>query len=383
MPDVLIYGDTLRSPALRHELPLAIGDPFLYLERDGRRVALTNVLEADRLAAAAPQVERLLSEELGRRELIRSGMPRHEVDLEVTARAVERVGVRSALVPADFPLAVADDLRRRGIELTVDHVGFDARRRRKSGAELEGIRRATAAGLAALGEAARVLRESRPRDGVLHADGDVLTSERLRARLAEVCGRMGATLPNDVIVAPMGPGDAVGHEAGSGPLKADTPICFDLWPQDDASGCWTDMTRTYVVGEVTDAIGALHGLVREAHERALARLAPGAAAHEGYDAACDVFEAAGHPTQRTAPEGEPLTHGFFFSLGHGVGLEVHEAPLLGLQVDDELVAGDVLAVEPGVVVPGLGGMRIEDLVLVREDGALENLTAGAPDTLRP
>ena len=264
---------------------------------------LTNVLEADRLAAAAPDVERILGEELGRGELIAQGLPRHEVELELLARAVERVGVRSALVPPGFPVAVADLLRGRGVELAVDHEGFDRRRRHKTDAELAGIRRATEAGLASLAEAARVLREARPRDGVLEWEGEVLTSERLRARLGELCGRLGATLPADVIVATMGPGDAIGHESGSGPLMPDTPICFDLWPQDDASGCWTDMTRTYVVGEVSDAVGDLHRLVREAHERSLAVLRTGATAEAPYDAACDVFEAAGHPTQRTAGPG--------------------------------------------------------------------------------
>ncbi len=382
MTDVLIVGDTLRSPELRHELPVAVGDPFLYAEHDGRRVVLTNVLEADRLAAAAPDVERILGEELGRGELIAQGLPRHEVELELLARAVERVGVRSALVPPGFPVAVADRLRGRGVELAVDHEGFDRRRRHKTDAELAGIRRATEAGLASLAEAARVLREARPRAGVLEWEGEVLTSERLRARLGELCGRRGATLPADVIVATMGPGDAIGHESGAGPLTPDTPICFDLWPQDDASGCWTDMTRTYVVGEVSDAVGDLHRLVREAHERSLAVLRTGATAEAPYDAACDVFEAAGHPTQRTAGPGETLTHGFFFSLGHGVGLEVHEAPILSRKVATELVTGDVLAVEPGLVVPGLGGMRVEDLVLVGDDG-VENLTAAAPDGLRP
>ena len=332
--DVLIVGDTLRSPELRHELPIAIGDPFLYAEHDGRRIVLTNVLEADRLAAAAPDVERLLGEELGRGELIAQGLPRHEVELEVLARAVERVGVRSALVPPGFPVAVADLLRARGVELDGRPRGVrpapppqDRGRARRDPPGHRGR-----AGVARRG-GPRPARgaPARRRPGV---GGRGLTSERLRARLAELCARLGATLPPDVIVATMGPGDAIGHESGSGPLKPDTPICFDLWPQDDASGCWTDMTRTFVVGEVSDAVGDLHRLVREAHERSLEQLRAGAVAEASYDAACDVFEAAGHPTQRTARPGEPLTHGFYFSLGHGVGLEVHEAPLLEPQGRD-------------------------------------------------
>jgi Xaa-Pro aminopeptidase len=381
--DVLIYGDTLRSPALRHELPLAIGDAFLYLERDGRRAVVTSVLEEDRIAVAAPGVERLLMTELGSDELITQGRTLHEVELEVAARAVARLGVRAAAVPPEFPVALADRLRADGVEVVPDVRLFDERRRRKTPAELEGIRRAAEAGMAAMREAARLLREARIDGDVLRdAAGEVLTSEAVRGRLAAVCARHDALLPADAIVAPMGPGDAVGHEAGSGPLPPHTPLCFDLWPQDEASGCWADMTRTFVVGEVSDAVAGLHAVVQEAHERALAAVRAGVPGVEPYGAACDVFEAAGHPTQRTKPPGERLSHGFFFSLGHGVGLEVHEAPLLGRAGHEPLVAGDVVAVEPGVVAPGVGGMRVEDLVLVGED-ANENLTAALPYDLRP
>ena len=103
------------------------------------------------------------------------------------------------------------------------------------------------------------------------------------------------------------------------------------------------------------------------------RLAPGVTGRELFGAACDVFEAAGEPTQRTKPDGEALRDGFFHSLGHGVGLEVHEEPSLGRTGTDELVAGDVIAIEPGCYRNGYGGVRVEDLALVTEDG-YERLT---------
>jgi Xaa-Pro aminopeptidase len=379
---VLVFGDTVRSPAMRHEVPLAVGDPFLYLERNGHRAVVTNVLEVDRIAEAAPDLERMLMTELGMDELIAQGRPRAEVELEVAVRAVQRLGISSAAVPFGFPVALADRLRAAGVELTPDQQLFDDRRRRKTAAEMAGIRRATEAGLAGLAEAARLLREAEIDGDVLRSGGEVLTSEAVRAAIRDVCARAGAPAPGDIIVAPMRPGDEVGHESGSGPLPAHAPICVDLWPQDEATGCWSDMTRTFVAGDVSDAVASLHRLVLEAHDRACAAVRPGVPGVEVYGVACDVFEAAGHPTQRTKAPGETLRHGFFFSLGHGVGLEVHEAPALGRTGREPLIAGDVVAVEPGTVDPEHGGMRVEDVLVVTEDGA-ENLTRSFPYDLRP
>jgi Xaa-Pro aminopeptidase len=368
MPAILICGDTLRSPELRHEVPLGIGDPFLYLETDGRRVVLTNVLEVDRIAQQAPELERLLGEQLGRDELIAEGLSWTAIERELYVRAVRELGIAEAVVPLDFPLAVADRLRAEGIELTADEDLFVERRRHKTAAELAGIRRAARAAVAGVEEAARILRETTIDGQALRWGGEVLTSEVLRTRIREVCARLGAPAPEDIIVAPMRPDDAVGHESGSGPLPAHAPICVDLWPRDEASGCWADMTRTWVRGDVSDALAGLHRLVLEAHERALAATRPGVRGVDVYGAACDVFEAAGHPTQRTKKPGESLQHGFFFGLGHGVGLEVHEAPALGRTGQAPLIAGDVVAVEPGTVDPEHGGMRVEDLVFVTDDG---------------
>jgi Xaa-Pro aminopeptidase len=368
MPAILICGDTLRSPELRHEVPLGIGDPFLYLETDGRRAVVTNVLEVDRVAREAPQLERLLADELGIDELIAQGLPRPVIEREIYVRAVRQLGIGEAVVPPDFPLAVADRLREEGVVLSADDDLFAERRRQKTAAELAGIRRAAGAAVAGVEEAARVLREADIDGDVLRWEGEILTSELLRARIREVCARLGAPAPEDIIVAAMRPGDAVGHEAGSGPLPAHAPICLDLWPQDEASACWADMTRTWVRGDISDAVAELHRLVLEAHETALAVTRPGVAGVDVYGAACDVFEAAGHPTQRTKKPGETLQHGFFFGLGHGVGLEVHEAPALGRTGRAPLIVGDVVAIEPGTVDPEHGGMRVEDLVLVTEDG---------------
>jgi hypothetical protein len=135
---LLLFGDTERSAALRHEVPLAIIDPFLFAEVDGRRVVLTTRLERERIAAALPDAELLDVFELGLKELlVEHGMRRDEAMREVVARAVRRIGLREAVVPGDFPVAVADRLRSDGVRLAVDDVQVEGRRRAKTGHELE------------------------------------------------------------------------------------------------------------------------------------------------------------------------------------------------------------------------------------------------------
>jgi len=365
--DVLIYADTERSPAMRHEIPIAIGDPFLYVEREGRRVVLTNTLERDRLARAVPEVELVLTDEVGRDELIAAGLPGYEIALEVCARLCARLELRTAAVPPELPVALADRLRADGIELRPDDELFEGRRRVKTGAELAGVRRAQHAAEAGMRAAAALLREADAGGGELRHGGETLTSERVREAIRDACARAGAPAPADIIVARA---DTVsgGHDPGSGPLAPDVAVTIDLWPRDEESGCWADMTRTFVVGEPNAATVEMHRLSMEALERTTAEVRPGVTGVALYDIACDVFEAAGHPTQRTKAPDEALTEGFFFSLGHGVGLDVHEAPLLGRTGHEPLVAGDVLALEPGTSRAG-DSARVEDLLLVTDDGA--------------
>src|SRR4051812_10752046 len=154
---VLIYGDSVRTPALRHEVPVAIGDPFLYLESNGTRAVTTSALERPRFEEAG-DFELIGLEELGWDELIVSGRPRWDIEIEVAARAVERLGLRDAVVPAEFPVELADRLRSRGVEVRADHEEFARRRRGKNAAELAGVPRAPAAAEAALGRAAGTIR---------------------------------------------------------------------------------------------------------------------------------------------------------------------------------------------------------------------------------
>ena len=154
---------------------------------------------------------------------------------------------------------------------------------------------------------------------------------------------------------------------GSGQIAAGEAIVFDLFPRDRETGVFTDMTRTYVVGEVPDELRTYHGLCCEALELATAAAGPGVNGKVLMQQVCDLFASHGYPTPLTKRPGEVLDSGFFHGLGHGVGLEVHESPRISRSGDD-LVPGDVITLEPGLYRAGYGGVRLEDILVVTENG---------------
>jgi Xaa-Pro aminopeptidase len=358
---VLIYGSPEQEFDLFHAVPAGITDPFLYLEADGRRVAVISVLDADNARAAG--VEVLDPTGLGRDELFAEGLGAEEIELETCLRACRELGVGAAVVPFRFPVALADHLRAGGIDLQVDQGRFADRRRAKTPAQLEGIRRAQKAADAAMGVAAELI----------HALAPGTTSEHVRAAMKARCDELGCELPDDVIVS-HGAQSAVGHESGHGEIAAGEPVVVDIWPRDRASRCWSDMTRTFVAGggEPPEELARYWRLTRASLERIYPLVRAGASGRAIYEASCEPYHEAGIPTQLSKQPGEVLQDGYFHGLGHGVGLELHERPNLG-RLGDELVAGDVITLEPGCYRRGFGGCRLEDLVLITAAGC-ETLT---------
>jgi Xaa-Pro aminopeptidase len=368
--DVLIFGDTERSPELRHEIPIPIGDPFLYAEVRGRRVAVVWSVEGDRITRADPTIEIIPSETFPSDDLIRAGVDTYDVGPTLAVRMAESLGVARAVVPTSFPLEHADALRAAGITLVPDGRFFDDRRRRKTDAELEGIRRATRAAEAGMAGVAAVLARSEPGAGGRVVDGEPLTCELLRAAAMEIFTAAGCR-GDDLIVA-HGPQAAEGHSTGSGRVGNDDHLVCDLFPSDIESTCHSDMTRTFAVGMPDPQIVTWHEHTREALELGRGLVRPGADGAEIFRSVCRCYEELGYPTSLSKPEGTVLREGFNHGLGHGVGLDVHEAPTLG-KLGHELVVGDVITLEPGLYRHGFGGVRLEDLVVVTEDGC-ETLT---------
>ena len=358
MADVLIFGDA-HSASLRHEIPLSLPDPVAYVERNGSRYALAGSLDVSRLRDLGT-LEVISFEELGLNELVADGKPLATALQEALWRGCERIGVRNAVTPRDFPLEAADFLRAQGLTLRADGQLFDERRRVRTPEQLEGIRRGQRAVEAAMAAIWDRIREA---DGV--------DADELRALARRVFADHSA-LPHDLLVVSCGPQGARIHDEGEGPIAPRQPILIDIFARDMASGCWGDLTRTVCLGEPPERLRRYHADVLEAQQRALRAVRPGISGGEPYRIAAQYLADQGHPTRLDAPPDRALEEGFVHYLGHGLGLELHEAPTLD-EGGETLVVGDVVTIEPGLYFEDFGGVRIEDVVVVTEAGC-ENLT---------
>ena len=364
---LLIHSDSERDPDMLAAVGVAVGDPFTYIELPDRRIVAISLLDAPSIERESGVDEIWLDDELGRGEMVRSGMPSQEVRMELVRRAVERAGISAVTVPPAFPVAVADYLRGKGIALTPEAKPFQMRRRVKGDRAIEGIRKAQRATEQAFDAARSAIGASSPGPDGLVLEGQVLTSERL-AEIITITLRDAGCGGEPPLISAGGRG-LIGHDSATGALLPRESIIIDIFPQHLASRMHTDMTRTFCFGPAPDRLHSMYGLIREALRRSSEEIAAGVTGRHVWESACDVIEDAGYRTLRSIDQGESLAEDFFHSLGHGVGLSVHESPLLGMSGADELVAGDALAVEPGVYKAGFGGVRLEDLVIVREDGA--------------
>jgi Xaa-Pro aminopeptidase len=371
MPDVLIVADTIRSPELRHEVPLAVPDPFLYAEVGGKRSVMISSLEASRVADLGLGLEVLTYEDVGSDALLKQGLDAYEFDLALVLNACRQLGVGAAATPNGFPLGIADHLRANGLELTADQRFFDERRRVKNEHELAGIRRACRAVEAGVAVGVEMLRTAKRSNGVLTLEGEPLTCERIKLAVERAFGEHGAAAEEFIVS--HGTQTAVGHDGGSGPIASDDVVLFDLFPRDRESACYSDFTRTFSLGPPSDELAEYHRLAKEALDMALSAVKPGVKGSDIHRQVCDFFHEHGYKTQLHKEEGEALVDGYFHATGHGVGLEVHERPGVGRVESEPLLAGDVIALEPGLYRHGYGGVRLEDLVLVTDSGA-EKLT---------
>ncbi len=365
MTPKLLAGLPIQNMALFHRCRFAVGDPAAWLELPNERVFICRDIEVAR-ARAQVEADRVVCPA----DVVHDGVLSGERDV-ATAQAVaallREVGHNTVVADRSLALVYAQVLRDAKIDVRLDLELGIIDRRSKTADEIELITTCQAASEAAIGFAGDIIHATAvgEDDVLLHA-GQPLTSERMMAMIESLLIARGFASDAGMIVA--GPPHCADcHARGSGPLRTREPIIIDVFPHDRTSRYWGDATRTFVHGQATEELEAMHAAVCEAKAAAIAAVRPGATGADVHAAAVGVIERHGY--RFGPPEGEEATmpHG----TGHGVGLEVHEAPLLDAK-GPPLVEGDVLTIEPGLYGKRAGGVRVEDMVVVTREGC-ENL----------
>ena len=349
----LIVAASETDPDLLYTTRFFAPDPFVYLEKAGRRLVMLNDLEIDRGRAQAQADEVIAYSDVARRA------GKDVPFAAVIVQFLKEMRVRKARVPATFPLGLATELAKAEIALEPASGLFFPEREFKTPEELRKLRRALAITEAGMGRAMEVLAASKigPKNR-LQWGGIPLTSERLRAEIDSAILHAGGQ-PAHTIVAG-GEQGCDPHEQGHGPLLAHSLIILDIFPRDARTGYYGDMTRT-VVRRASDAQRRLWETVLEGQKLALRAMKPGVDGKAVHDAVTALFTERGYPTEQR----NGRWTGFFHGTGHGLGLEIHEEPRFART---HFKPGQVLTVEPGLYYPGLGGVRIEDVVTVTEKG---------------
>ncbi len=335
-----------------------IGDPFIFLQQNGKRTLVLSDLEIDRAKRNAKADEFVMFSQLEREVQGKAKKaPPYE---KVVAHFLTKRGVKRAKVPANFPLGFANEIKRRGITLETSNGLFWPAREKKTAEEIRLLERALRITETGMKRGMEILKASTVGAGKkLKWSGKTLTSEILRAEIDSAILRAGG-VPTSTIVAG---GDQAcdPHERGFGPLQANSLIIFDIFPRDAKTGYWGDMTRTVVRGRASDQQRKLWEAVKAGQALALKRIKAGVDGMSIHQAITELFNDRGFPTE--VRNGRRV--GFFHGTGHGLGLEIHEYPRLQKVV---LKAGQCLTVEPGLYYPGIGAARIEDVVIVQKDG---------------
>jgi Xaa-Pro aminopeptidase len=355
---LLIVAASETDPDLLYATKFFAPDPFIFLQKNGKRTLVLSDLEIDRGRKQAKADEFVMFSELERETQGKSKKaPPYE---KVLAHFLRKRGIRSAIVPSNFALGYAQELTANKIRVRVTNGLFWPEREAKSEKEIEMIGRALRITETGLKRAIEVLKASKPGAGKrLRWSGKTLTSEMLRAEIDSTILRAGG-IPTGTIVAG---GDQAcdPHERGFGPLYANSLIVLDVFPRDAKTGYFGDMTRTVLRGRASEDQRKLWETVKAGQALALKKIKAGVDGMAIHKAIQKFFAERGFPTE--VRKGRRV--GFFHGTGHGLGLEIHEHPRLQKVV---LKDRQVLTVEPGLYYPGLGGARQEDVVVVTKSG---------------
>jgi len=355
----LQYANTTDAN-MRYLVGTQINDPFVFLEYGNKQMVFLASTDIDAYRERSTKAIEVMDVGPFQKEAAQTGEYTPAVLVELILRHFDVTG--EIYVPNDFSVAIADMLRKRSYKVVPLH-GFCPERTVKTSTEIGYIRDACMHTVRAYEFIESVLTEaSIDGDTLVYRSGE-LTSEWLKRKVAEMFLEHGLESPAGMIIS-CGMHAAMPHHLGAGLLRPHETIVVDLFPQCTQSQYFADMTRTYVKGDVSDVIKDLYEAVAAAQRASLAVLRPGLSCKEVYEVSAGTIREHGFDV------GEK---GYIHSLGHGIGVDVHEAPTLSARSNATLEVGNVITIEPGLYYPEIGGVRIEDSVVITEDG-YETLT---------
>ncbi len=352
-----MFADSERSANMLYAAGLFIPDPFVWAQVATETLVIVSPLEYGRVCREICPGTRVLSfAEARKRFNLRDLKPASQI-----AGLSRYFKLKSWQAPRDFPLALARQLDRRKVAVRPAKDAFFPERERKTAAEVEKIRQGVQLAEAGLNVALEILRHAQIARGKIRWQRRELSAEILRGEIDAAISRLGG-LAAQTIVAP-GIQGADPHHRGRGPIRPGEPIIIDIFPRVAATGYFGDLTRTVLKGKAPEHVRRAYNAVRQARDAAKDKIRAGASARNVHRRAAEILAEAGFKTDKNAKP----PRGFFHGTGHGLGLEVHEAPRLS-DVEITLQPGHVVTVEPGLYYPEWGGVRLEDVVCVEDDG---------------
>lgn len=349
--DTYVMFASSRDADMRYITRFVTSDPFVCFKNGKENeTIIVSQMEAVRAARESPATV-MTRAQAGLPEILKT-----ETDpLKATALMIAGQAGKTLLVPPHFPVALAQALEEH-CTVVVDSGTVLAMRAKKTGSEIRTMKRVQEITQTAMGHAITLIRNSKVKKGILYHDKKLLTSEQVRYAMHCVLLEHGCSAVDSIVSC--GKDTAIPHMTGTGPLHADEPIIIDLFPVEDESGYYADMTRTVVKGEPSDEIREMYETLRDAKRLAISRTRAGVSGADLYQGVVDYFRDHGYHSD---------TRGFVHNLGHGVGLQVHEMPTVG-PAGKALETGNVITIEPGLYYPEIGGVRLEDIGAVTKSG---------------
>src|SRR5512136_1501990 len=349
--DAYVIFASSRDADIRYMTRFTTSDPFVFFKKPGEPgVIIVSQMETGRASREATATIMTRSQ-AGLPEIMKT-----ETDpYRATAKMIAGQVGKKILVPSNFPIALANAMSEY-CTIVVDGGTVQLMRAKKSKIELILMNKVQKVTEKAMDRAISLIRSSTVKKGILYIDQKPLTSEHLKFSMHRLLLEHGCSAVDTIVSC--GEDTAIPHMSGSGPLKSDEPIVIDLFPVNEKSGYYADMTRTVVKGEPSKDIREMYDALREAKKLGICRVKAGVSGADIHQAVVDFFNERGYETD---------TRGFIHNLGHGVGLQVHELPTIG-PAGKTLESGNVITIEPGLYYPGIGGVRLEDIGAVTASG---------------